>query len=120
MNVAPSYLSNPQVEALLSPADAFAAVREAFCRASGRAACSWRRASGCVARISGAGALTLAPTCSGKAGIVRASQVQHALEDVDGARSTSVTRRSSVCEHSPSLVTRLNRLTVVSARDRPV
>ena len=38
--MAPSYLSNPQVEALLSPADAFAAVREAFCRASGRAACS--------------------------------------------------------------------------------
>src|SRR5215208_3952252 len=34
------------------------------------------------------------------------------------ATSTSVTRRSSVCERSPSPITRLNRLIAVSARAR--
>src|SRR3954469_7684978 len=40
-------------------------------------------ARGCVARIRGAGALTPAPSRLGDADIVRASEFQHAVEDID-------------------------------------
>src|SRR5215204_5600012 len=39
---------------------------------------------GCVARIRGAGAGAPAPRCSGEPDVVRAPQVQHAIEDMDG------------------------------------
>jgi hypothetical protein len=39
---------------------------------------------GCVAWIRGVGALTPAPSRLGDADVVRASQVQHAVEHVDG------------------------------------
>src|SRR3954453_15346146 len=39
---------------------------------------------GCVARMGEVGALTPAPASSGDADVGRASQIQHAVEDMDG------------------------------------
>ena len=66
------------------------------------------------ARIMGAAAPTPAPASSGDTDGVRASQLQHAVEHVDGHAHLSP-RRSSVCDRSPSPIPRFHLPTAVSA-----
>src|SRR4051812_47497904 len=61
-------------------------------------------ARGCVARIEAAGAMTPTPACSGNADVGRASQLQHAVEDMDrhvplGGPSLLCVRAQPVPDH---------------------